>query len=154
DGTIYVLQKPELTRLRDVDGDGVADAYETVSAAWGLSTNFHEFAFGLEHDGSGAFWGTLGLAIKPGGATREEQVYARGSVWRVDASGRFEVMALGARTPNGTGFGPDGAFYYTDNQGDYIPACKLQEVHRGEFYRSEERRVGKECRSRWSTSHY
>lgn len=134
EGTIYVLQKPELTRLRDSDGDGVCDRYETVSAGWGLSTNFHEFAFGLEHDGHGNFYGTLGLAIIPGGATRPEQVFARGGAFRVGEDGSFEVLALGARTPNGTGLGPTGELYYTDNQGDYIPACKLTSVKRGEFY--------------------
>src|SRR5256886_440115 len=30
---------------------------------------------------------------------------------------------------------------------------RLNLVHQGEYYRSEERRVGKECRSRWSPYH-
>ena len=30
---------------------------------------------------------------------------------------------------------------------------ELAEEHSGEVYRSEERRVGKECRSRWSPYH-
>ncbi len=133
-GTIHVLQKPELTRLHDSDGDGEADWYETVSSDWGLSTNFHEFAFGLEAMPDGSFFGTLGLAIKPGGATREKQEFARGGAFRIHPDGRFEVMALGLRTPNGTGIDARGRVYYTDNQGDYIPACKLQLVQQGEFY--------------------
>jgi cytochrome c551/c552/glucose/arabinose dehydrogenase len=130
---IYVLQKPELTKLVDTDRDGVADEYQCYNAGWELSTNFHEFAFGLEYK-DGSFYGTLGLAIVPGGATRQEQVFARGSAWRVDQDRKFEVLALGLRTPNGTGLGANGEFYYSDNQGDYIPACKLQEVRKGEFY--------------------
>ncbi|MFN0206880.1 MAG: hypothetical protein ACKVS6_11300, partial [Planctomycetota bacterium] len=130
---IYVLQKPEITKLIDTNNDGVADDYQCYNAGWQLSTNFHEFAFGLEYY-EGSFYGTLGLAIVPGGATRQEQVFARGSAWRVDPKGNFEVLALGLRTPNGTGIGAKGEFYYTDNQGDYIPACKLQQVKKGEFY--------------------
>lgn len=133
DGRIFVLQKPEITELIDSDGDGVADRYVCINSGWDLSTNFHEFAFGLEYD-KGSFYGTLGLAIIPGGATRPEQVFARGSAFRAGMDGSFEVLALGARTPNGTGLGADGELYYTDNQGDYIPACKLTEVRKGEFY--------------------
>lgn len=132
-GEIYVLQKPEITKLVDSDGDGAADQYICYNAGWELSTNFHEFAFGLEYY-KGAFYGTLGLAIVPGGATRKEQVFARGSAWRVTHDRQFEVLALGLRTPNGTGMGPNGEFYYTDNQGDYIPACKIVQVQKDEFY--------------------
>ena len=44
-----MLQKHELTRLVDDDGDDVVDRYETVSDDWRGSANFHEFGFGLVH---------------------------------------------------------------------------------------------------------
>ena len=36
-GEVFVVQRPELTRLKDDDGDGKADLYETVTAGWGVS---------------------------------------------------------------------------------------------------------------------
>jgi glucose/arabinose dehydrogenase len=132
--SIVVVQKPEITRLRDTDGDGVCDSYETLTNAWGLSTNFHEFAFGPAPDGKGGFYGTLGIAIVPGGATRNEQEKNRGSVWHVDAAGRFRVVALGLRAPNGIGTNLEGDFFFTDNQGDWIPACPVSHIEEGAFY--------------------
>lgn len=132
--SIVVVQKPEITRLRDTDGDGACDSYETISNAWGLSTNFHEFAFGPVSDGAGGFYGTLGIAIVPGGATRNEQMKDRGSVWHVDANGNFRVVALGLRAPNGIGTNLEGDLFFTDNQGDWIPACPLSHVEEGAFY--------------------
>ena len=37
DGWLYVTQRPEVSRLRDADGDGIADVYETVADGWGVS---------------------------------------------------------------------------------------------------------------------
>jgi hypothetical protein len=39
---MIVSQMQELTRVVDVDGDGVADRYETISDDWGVSGNYHE----------------------------------------------------------------------------------------------------------------
>jgi len=132
--SVVVVQKPEITRLRDTDGDGAADVYETLTNAWGLSTNFHEFAFGPVPDGKGGFYGTLGIAIVPGGATRNEQEPDRGSVWHVDANGEFHVVARGLRAPNGIGTDLDGEIFFTDNQGDWVPACPVSHVAEGAFY--------------------
>src|SRR5690606_1201139 len=41
-GDLYLTQRAELTRLRDLDGDGEADEYETVYT-WPLSGNYHEY---------------------------------------------------------------------------------------------------------------
>ena len=43
---VYCVQRGELTRLIDTDGDDRADRYETVCDSWGVSGNYHEFAFG------------------------------------------------------------------------------------------------------------
>ena len=50
---ILVMQRPELTRLKDTNGDGVADDYQTVYDGFGLSGNYHEFAFGPVRDREG-----------------------------------------------------------------------------------------------------
>ncbi len=46
-GEIFVLQKQELTKLIDLDGDEIIDEYQAVCNSWGVSGDFHEFSFGL-----------------------------------------------------------------------------------------------------------
>jgi len=46
DGWLYVTHRPEVTRIRDTDGDGEADLFETVADGWGVSGDYHEYAFG------------------------------------------------------------------------------------------------------------
>src|SRR5688572_26786862 len=60
DTEILVMQIPELTRLRDTNGDGRADEFETVSDAFGLSGNYAEFAFGPVKDAEGNLFFGLG----------------------------------------------------------------------------------------------
>ena len=134
DGDLVVLQKPELTRLIDHDGDGVTDEYRALASEWGVTQNFHEFAFGLAQRGD-FLHGTLATAINPGGPSSPNQHLDRGRVFRVDTDGeRFEFLAAGLRTPNGIGPGPDGALYVADNQGDWLPASKIVRVEKGAFY--------------------
>jgi cytochrome c len=136
DGEIYVLQKHELTRLVDEDGDEVVDRYETVSDRWRCSANFHEFAFGLVHR-DGSFYANLATAVEPGGASASEQAPGRGSVVRISArDGSVETLARGLRAPNGIGIGPGGRIFVTDNQGDWLPASKLLHVRPGAFFGS------------------
>jgi hypothetical protein len=52
DNQLLVSQFPELTRITDTGGDGVADRYDTVCDAWGLSGGYHD----LGPDGS--LWAT------------------------------------------------------------------------------------------------
>lgn len=68
---ILVMQRPELTRLRDTDGDGVADRYETVWDGFGLTGNYHEFAYGPVVDRDGGLFVSLNLA-STGDGVREE----------------------------------------------------------------------------------
>jgi cytochrome c len=133
---IYVLQKHELTRLVDADGDEVIDRYETVSDRWRCSANFHEFAFGLVHR-DGFFYANLATAVEPGGASSHTQAPGRGSVVRISAQdGAVETLASGLREPNGIGLGPGGRIFVTDNQGDWLPASKLLLVRPGAFFGS------------------
>ena len=71
DGSLLVMQRPELTRLRDTDGDGVADRYETVWDGFGMTGNYHEFAFGPARGPNGKLYVGLNLASS-GASVREE----------------------------------------------------------------------------------
>lgn len=71
DGSFLVMQRPELTRLRDTDGDGVADQYETVWDGFGMTGNYHEFAFGPAPGPNGKLYIGLNLASN-GDSVRKE----------------------------------------------------------------------------------
>ena len=136
DDEIYILQKQELTKLVDTDGDGMIDEYVTVSNKWRTSANFHEFAFGLEYE-DGYFYATLATAIQPGGASTNPQIQDRGKVAKISKdNGRVEFIAHGLRTPNGIGFGADGELFVADNQGDWLPSSKIVHVQPNAWYGS------------------
>ncbi|MEL6635601.1 MAG: family 16 glycoside hydrolase, partial [Bacteroidota bacterium] len=136
DDEIYVLQKQELTKLIDHDGDEIIDEYQTVCNAWRVSANFHEFAFGLAYQ-NGYFYATLATAIEPGGASTSPQIPDRGKVVKISRTdGSHEFLAHGLRTPNGIGIGVDDELFVADNQGDWLPACKIVHVQRGAWYGS------------------
>jgi hypothetical protein len=72
DGSILVMQRAELTRLKDTDGDGSADEYETVFDDFGMSGNYHEFAYGPARDAEGNLFIVLGIASN--GAPMAEEI--------------------------------------------------------------------------------
>jgi putative heme-binding domain-containing protein len=135
DNRLFVAQKPEITELVDRDGDGSVDHYRTVATGWGLSTGWHEYCFGLAADrqknlwfalNTGYFWTNPGY-VNPG--------RWRGSILRASTdTGRQEVVAKGCRVPNGVCIDRDDHLFFTDNQGDWIQACKLAHVVTGRFY--------------------
>jgi glucose/arabinose dehydrogenase len=71
DSSILVMQRCELTRLRDVDGDGRADDYETVYDGFGMTGNYHEFAFGPARDHQGNLYVALNTASNGAGIRKE-----------------------------------------------------------------------------------
>ena len=136
DDEIYVLQKQELTRLIDLDGDDIIDEYQTMTNGWKVSANFHEFAFGLVYK-DGYFYGALATAINPGGASTQPQIPDRGKVLKISKEdGSYELIAQGLRTPNGIGFGVDNEIFIADNQGDWLPASKIVHLQPGAWYGS------------------
>lgn len=137
---IYIMQKQELTKLIDHDGDDVIDEYQTLCDDWRVSANFHEFGFGLAHrveNGKGYFYAALATGIEAGGASSSPQIPDRGKAIKIaeDGSG-MEFVAHGLRTPNGVGIGVDGEVFISDNQGDWLPSSKVVHVKKGAWYGS------------------
>jgi hypothetical protein len=64
---LLIMQRPELTRITDTDGDGKADTYMTVTDDFGMSGNYHEFAFGPAPDGEGNYFIALNCASSGAG---------------------------------------------------------------------------------------
>lgn len=130
DGELYVLQKQELTKLVDTDGDEIIDEYQKVCDSWNVTSHYHEFAFGLVYK-EGSFYATLATDL----GSEFKEVKDRGKVVRISKDGsEVEVIAEGFRTPNGIAEGPDGALYVADNQGNWIPTSKIVRVEKGKFY--------------------
>ncbi|WP_166851004.1 family 16 glycoside hydrolase [Isoptericola sp. BMS4] len=132
--SIFVSERDGLTELTDPDGDGFYDTRETF-ARWPFGGNFHEFAFGLQHD-EDFFYVNLSVAINNGGATTDPQpAENRGTSIKVDRdTGEVTYVAGGLRTPNGMAFGPEGDLFVTDNQGAWLPASKLVHVKQDRFF--------------------
>jgi cytochrome c len=137
---IYIMQKQELTKLIDHDGDDVIDEYQTLCDAWRVSANFHEFGFGLAHreeNGKGYFYAALATGIEAGGASSSPQIPDRGKVVKIAEDGSsMEFVAHGLRTPNGVGSNKDGEVFITDNQGDWLPSSKVVHVKKGAWFGS------------------
>ena len=130
DGELFVLQKQELTKLIDTDGDGIIDEYKKVCDSWHVTSHYHEFAFGLVYK-KGSFYATLATDL----GSQYKNVPDRGKVVRISKDGsELEIIAEGFRTPNGISEGPDGALYVSDNQGNWIPTSKIVRVEKGKWY--------------------
>jgi cytochrome c len=131
DGEVYVLQKQELTKLIDTDGDGIIDVYKTICNGWGVTADFHEFAFGLVYK-DGFFYVTLSMAMRL--MSYEKQKPDRGRTIKIAKDGSFEWVNFGLRTPNGIGLGVDNEIFVTDNQGEWEPGNKLIHVKKGDYH--------------------
>ncbi|HVS36714.1 MAG TPA: hypothetical protein VMS17_14230, partial [Gemmataceae bacterium] len=128
---VYVVQRPELTKLVDADGDDVADEYQTVCDKWGVSGDYHEFAFGPARDKDGNFFVTLNVGFAGG---HQSKAPWRGWCVKITSKGDLIPWATGLRSPNGINFSPDGDLFYVDNQGEWVATCAMHEVRQGEFY--------------------
>jgi hypothetical protein len=128
---VYVVQRPELTKLVDKDGDDVVDEYQTICDKFGVSGDYHEFAYGPARDKDGNFFLTLNVGF---GGGHQSKAPWRGWCVKILPNGDLKPWAAGLRSPNGINFSPDGQLFYVDNQGEWVPACKMHEVREGEFY--------------------
>jgi len=131
DGWIYVAQRGELSRMRDADGDGRMDRLETVSDAWAISGNYHEYCFGPTLAPDGSLWLTLN---KPFGPEPFGPVDWRGWAVRITADGAFEPVSAGLRSPAGIGTSPAGEIFYSDNQGEWCASGKFALLEVGDFH--------------------
>jgi putative heme-binding domain-containing protein len=119
DGDAHVLGRDQITRLRDLNGDGETDFYECVSNAYLTSSAGHDFISGLQRDALGNFYTASGkqgiLQISPDGKT-------------------VTVLATGFRNSDGLGLTPEGTLTVPNSEGDWVPTSSVNEVRRGGFY--------------------
>jgi glucose/arabinose dehydrogenase len=135
EGSILVLQRGELSRLEDADGDGRCDLVTTLSAGWGLSGNYHEFAFGLPRGDEGELYVGLNLGFfDPEWWHGRSRAPWRGWVLAIEPDGTARPVASGFRSPCGLGRNAAGEIFVTDNQGDWVPSSPIHHLRPGRFY--------------------
>lgn len=128
DGWLYATQRGEVTRIKDANEDGTADTYETVYDGWGLSGDYHEYAFSSKFDAKGQLWVTLCLT-----GSFNSNVLFRGWCLRISPDGEAVPTCSGIRSPGGMGINAAGDVFYTDNQGPWNGTCSLRHLAPGHF---------------------
>lgn len=125
---LYAMQRGEVTRMKDEDGDDRADVFESVCDDWEINGDYHEYAFCSKFDREGKLWITLCLT-----GSFSSQVLYRGWAVTVDENGVMTPVCSGIRSPGGLGFNAEGDCFYTDNQGPWNGACILRHLKPGMF---------------------
>jgi glucose/arabinose dehydrogenase len=128
DGWLYVTHRPDVTRIKDTNGDGKADVFEVVTDGWEINGDYHEYAFGSRFDKDGNIWITLCLT----GSFNSSSKF-RGWGGKVGPDGKFVPTTSGVRSPGGVGFDAEGNVFYSDNQGPWNGACGLKQLTVGGF---------------------
>ena len=131
DDSLFVAQRAELTRLRDTDGDDLADEYLTVATGWGVTGNYHEYAYGPQFDDDGNMWMTLNATLGRGPYTDNAW---RGWSIKIAPDGEWHPVSGGLRSPCGIGKSPDGAVFAADHQGNWVPTNALVHLRPGVFH--------------------
>ncbi|WZP01063.1 hypothetical protein EP7_004863 [Isosphaeraceae bacterium EP7] len=128
DGWLYATQRGEVTRMKDEDGDGRADLFETVADGWEIGGDYHEYAFGSKFDKDGNLWVALCLT----GSFNSDNKF-RGWALRITPDGKVVPTTSGLRSPGGIAANAAGDMFFTENQGPWNGACALKELRPGHF---------------------
>ena len=126
DGKIVVLERGQLTRLHDNNNDGEADFYENVNHDWHTGGGEHSYDTCLETDSAGNFY-----FFKTG----DTETPTGGCLMKVSSDGaKAEIFATGFRHPIGLGMSPDRILTGADQEGNWMPATRIDEYKQGGFY--------------------
>jgi len=129
-GEVYVIGRDQITRLRDLNGDGEADLYENFNNDTILSSNAADYSLDLQTDSAGNFYFGKATPWFPDITTPHQ-----GVLFKVSPDGaKSEIIATGLRVPNGLAIGPAGEIAVSENQGHWQPSSKLNLIRPGGFY--------------------
>jgi len=132
---LLVAQRSEITRLRDTNGDDLADEYLTEADGWAVTGNYHAYTYGPERDGEGNRWVTLNLGM---GDLSDNKKGWHGWGGIIGKDGRFQPKSPGMRSPSGLGANLAGDMFFSDQQGTWIPATPVYHLRPGVFYGNQE----------------
>ena len=128
--SLLVMQRAELTRLRDTNNDGEADEYLSDTHGWNVSGAYHGYAYGPKRDGQGNDWMALNLDM---GDHSNNDIGWRGWAVIKQADGTFAPMSAGFRSPCGLGANREGDMFCVDQQGTWVPATPVFHLRKGIF---------------------
>lgn len=128
---LLVAQRTEVTRLRDTNGDGVADEYLTAARGWNVSGAYHGYTYGPKRDGQGNLWVALNLDM---GERTDNTAAWRGWGGVIGPDGTFKPMVAGMRSPCGLGANSAGDMFCVDQQGTWIPSTPIYHLRQGAFF--------------------
>jgi mono/diheme cytochrome c family protein len=127
---IFVTCRDQIVKLRDFNGDGETDFYESFNSDHQVTDHFHEFAMGLQADKEGNLY-----YAKSARHAREALVPQHGTLIKVSKDGlKTDIIATGFRAANGVCINPDGSFIVTDQEGHWNPMNRINWVQKGRFY--------------------
>ena len=122
---VYVLGRDQITRLVDKNGDLEADRYECFNGDLSTQGQDHAYAMRLERDLEGNLYFLKSSEGPPHGS----------SLIKLNAkTNQLEVFAKGFRHTYGMGIGPNGQLTVADNEGNWVPASKIDWIEQGGFY--------------------
>lgn len=126
DGKVHVLERGQLTRLHDTNDDGEADFYECVTNDWHTGPGEHSYDTGLETDPAGNFY-----FFKTG----DTDLPSGGTLLKVSKDGgKVETFSTGYRHPIGLGMSSTGVVSGADQEGNWMPATRIDLYKAGGFY--------------------
>jgi mono/diheme cytochrome c family protein len=140
--TVYVYDRQGIVRLRDVNGDGEADAYENFSNLTHQSGESREFPLGMGARPGGGFYVAIGGALDLGPKTSPAIMQGfragsaqSGTVQEIAPDGRsIRTFASGLREPI-IGVDPrTGAVAASDQQGNFVPSTPIFLLKDGGYY--------------------
>ncbi|RUL88562.1 PQQ-dependent sugar dehydrogenase [Tautonia sociabilis] len=132
---LIVATRAALLRLSDDDEDGWAERWTTITDAWDVTRDHHDWTTGI------ARWPDGSYVVSPvTDDVRDRSVegrhFLRGKAIKVDPEdGSVAVLAEGLRYPTGwTTRSADGAVFFTDNQGQQKTNCEINPLVPGSWY--------------------
>lgn len=129
-GSLYAVQRGELTKLTDQNGDGSADYYQNI-ANWELAGNYHEYSYGPVFDKDENMYLTFNVAWVGFGEAKLSKW--RGWMVKVSPDGTLSPVASGLRSPAGVMMNSSGDIFYTENQGDWVGSGRITHLEKGDF---------------------
>ncbi|CAN5885467.1 hypothetical protein BH23PLA1_BH23PLA1_44890 [soil metagenome] len=130
---LIVSTRSALLRLSDEDGDGWAERWRTITDAWDVTKDHHDWTTGIAQwpDGS---WVVSPVTDDVRERNIEGRHHLRGKAIKVDDEGKVEVLAHGLRYPTGWATRADGVVFFTDNQGQQKTNCEINPLIPGAWY--------------------
>ena len=129
DDRLFVTCRDALTRLDDLNNDGEADAYVAFNRDIPVWAKYNDFTMDLVTDRAGNFF------IAKGGHGAPVGFPQHATIVKISKDGsRSEAVGAGLRTPSGIGMGPGDLLTSADNQGHWVPVCRLDVIRPGKWY--------------------